>query len=81
VNERPGHLPPAFFYAPQNILNPAFTSQKAVSNTCKNLILRCNLCLKNTFTAVKSKIKNQNAKPQIKIQKELFPSRKPADMP
>jgi hypothetical protein len=25
--------PPGLFYAPQNILNPAFTSQKAVSKT------------------------------------------------
>jgi len=35
-----------------------------------------NLCLKNAFKTVKSKIKNQNAKPQIKIQKVLLPSKK-----
>jgi len=38
------------------------------------LALQRNLCLKNAFKTVKSKIKNQNVKPQIKIQKVLFPN-------
>jgi len=48
--------------------------------TAALFFLQRNLCLKSIFTAVKSKIKNQNAKPQIKIQKELFPNEKSADM-
>jgi len=40
------------------------------------LTLQRNLSLKNAFKTVKSKIKNQNAKTQIKIQKVLSPREK-----